>query len=50
MNSYSILKTPINDLILVASPTHFIGVYFAGCAHVPVVKKEWYRRPKILCR
>ncbi len=45
MTSYSILKTPIDDLILVANPTHLIGLYFAGCAHVPVAKKEWKLDP-----
>jgi methylated-DNA-[protein]-cysteine S-methyltransferase len=42
MTSYTTLKTPnIGDLILVASPTHLIGIYFSGCDHVPTAKKEW---------
>ena len=47
MTSYLILKTSsIGDLILVANPTHLIGLYFAGCAHVPATRSDWIMNPR----
>jgi methylated-DNA-[protein]-cysteine S-methyltransferase len=46
MIAYSILKTPLDDLILVANPTHLIGLYFSGCDHVPANRSEWKLDPR----
>jgi hypothetical protein len=35
MTSYCILKQPLDDLLLVASETELIGLYFDDHAHVP---------------
>jgi methylated-DNA-[protein]-cysteine S-methyltransferase len=41
MNYYSILKSPLDDLLLVANPTALTGVYFLGSAHVPAARADW---------
>ncbi len=38
---YSIVKSPINDLMLVADEAALIGIYFVGCDHVPAASKHW---------
>jgi methylated-DNA-[protein]-cysteine S-methyltransferase len=46
MNSYTILKTKhLGDLLLVANPTHLVGVYFQGKKHAPAVPTAWTRNP-----
>ena len=40
-NSYSIIKSPINDLMLVAGDSALIGVYFVGRDHLPAASKKW---------
>jgi methylated-DNA-[protein]-cysteine S-methyltransferase len=36
MTSHCTLKTQqLGDLVLIANPTHLIGLYFADCEHVP---------------
>ena len=45
MTSYSILKTPPGDLILVANQKGLIGIYFEGCAHVPAARSSWVLDP-----
>jgi methylated-DNA-[protein]-cysteine S-methyltransferase len=44
MNSYSILKSPVGDLLLVADETHLIGIYFSGEKHAPATR-DWKRNP-----
>lgn len=39
--SYTTLKTPVGDLILVATSSELIGIYFADCDHVPAKRNEW---------
>jgi methylated-DNA-[protein]-cysteine S-methyltransferase len=39
--SYSILKSPIDDLMLVADASVLTGVYFVGCDHIPAASKHW---------
>src|SRR6185295_10630439 len=41
MTSYSILKTPLGDLMLVANKSELIGLYFPDCGHVPKARKTW---------
>lgn len=41
MNSYSIIKTPVGDLMLVANKSELIGIYFADCGHVPKTQSDW---------
>ena len=43
MTSYNIIKTPLDNLMLVANPTELIGVYFVDCDHVPAASKDWKR-------
>ena len=41
MTSYSILKTSLGDLVLVASESKLIGIYFDKCRHVPKARETW---------
>jgi methylated-DNA-[protein]-cysteine S-methyltransferase len=43
MTSYSIVKTSLGELALVANQTELIGVYFYDCRHVPAALKTWTR-------
>ena len=38
---YSIVKSPINDLMLVADDSALTGLYFAGREHIPAASKQW---------
>src|SRR3982750_3436970 len=46
MTSYSIVKTSLGELVLVANETELIGVYFYDCRHVPAALKTWTRDDK----
>jgi methylated-DNA-[protein]-cysteine S-methyltransferase len=46
MTSYSILKTPLDDIILVANPTELTGLYFSDRAHVPAMRSDWVLNPR----
>lgn len=46
MTSYSILKTPMSDILLSADETHLTGLYFAECAHVPAARPSWKLDPR----
>lgn len=41
MNSYSIIQSPIADLMLVADDSALIGLYFVGCDHLPDANSLW---------
>jgi methylated-DNA-[protein]-cysteine S-methyltransferase len=41
MTSYSILKSPVGDLMLVANQSELIGIYFLNHRHVPQAQKTW---------
>ena len=41
VNSYSILQSPIADIMLVADDSALIGLYFVGCDHVPAASRRW---------
>lgn len=41
MTSYSIIKTPLGDLMLVANTSELIGLYFADSDHVPATRNRW---------
>ena len=41
MNHYSILKSPIGELMLVADDSALTGIYFVGCDHMPAASKGW---------
>jgi methylated-DNA-[protein]-cysteine S-methyltransferase len=41
INYYSIVKSPINDLLLVADDGALTGLYFAGRDHIPAASKQW---------
>jgi O-6-methylguanine DNA methyltransferase len=43
MTSYTILKTPVSDLLLSANETELTGVHFGGEDHVPMSSKTWKR-------
>jgi methylated-DNA-[protein]-cysteine S-methyltransferase len=43
MNYYSIIKSPIDDLMLVADDWALTGLYFVGCDHIPAASKHWKR-------
>jgi len=43
--SYSTLKTTHGELLLVASPTELIGLYFEECAHAPADRNGWVLDP-----
>ena len=44
MNSYSVLKSPVGDLLLVADATHLLGIYFCGEKHAPATL-NWKHNP-----
>ena len=46
MNFYSIIKSPIGDLLLVADVSAVTGVYFPGRDHVPAASKAWTLTPQ----
>ena len=46
MNYYSITKSPVHDLMLVADDSALIGLYFAGCDHIPAASNRWKRHAK----
>ncbi len=46
MTYYSILKSPMEDLLLVANPTALIGVYFIGSAQAPEPRADWVLDPR----
>ncbi len=39
--NYSIIKSLVGDLILVADASALTGLYFEGCQHVPAASKGW---------
>lgn len=39
--NYSILESPIGDLMLVADDSALTGLYFVGCDHVPAASQHW---------
>ncbi len=41
MNYYSVIKSPIGDLMLVADASAVTGLYFAGHDHIPAESKHW---------
>ncbi|HZQ47794.1 MAG TPA: methylated-DNA--[protein]-cysteine S-methyltransferase [Verrucomicrobiae bacterium] len=43
MTHYSIVKSPIGDLMLVADASALTGLYFAGCDHIPAASQRWTR-------
>ena len=46
MNYYSILKSPINELMLVTDGSALVGLYFVGCDHLPAAHSRWELDPK----
>jgi methylated-DNA-[protein]-cysteine S-methyltransferase len=46
MKSYSILKTTVGNLILVANEAALIGIYFEGFDHIPAERKKWTLDPR----
>jgi methylated-DNA-[protein]-cysteine S-methyltransferase len=46
MNYYSILKSPINDLMLVTDGSALVRLYFVGCDHLPAAHSRWKLDPK----
>jgi methylated-DNA-[protein]-cysteine S-methyltransferase len=41
INYYSIIKSPIGDLLLAADAAALTGLYFAGRDHIPVTSSRW---------
>ena len=46
MTFYSILKTSLGDLMLVANKTELLGIYFPKRRHVPATRKSWTLDPR----
>jgi methylated-DNA-[protein]-cysteine S-methyltransferase len=46
MTSYSILKTPMGDLMIVANEKELIGLYFTEGEHLPKSHKAWTLDPQ----
>ena len=46
MNDYSIIKSPIDDLMLVADASALTGVYFFGGDHIPAASNRWALNPQ----
>jgi methylated-DNA-[protein]-cysteine S-methyltransferase len=46
MNFYAIVNGPIGGLMLVADDSALIGLYFAGCDHIPVASQRWTLNPR----
>src|ERR1051325_10922037 len=43
MNYYSIIQSPVGDLMLAADASALTGLYFVGCDHIPGASKRWTR-------
>jgi len=41
VNEYSIISSPIGDLMLVADTSALVGLYFVGCDHLPAASDRW---------
>ena len=41
MTSYTILKSPVGELLLSANETELTGVHFGGEDHVPTTRETW---------
>src|ERR1017187_1342677 len=41
VNYYSLINSPIGDLMLVADASTLTGLYFVGCNHIPAASKGW---------
>jgi methylated-DNA-[protein]-cysteine S-methyltransferase len=41
--NYSIIKSPIGELMLVADASALTGLYFVGCDHIPAASSGWTR-------
>jgi methylated-DNA-[protein]-cysteine S-methyltransferase len=46
MTYYSILKTPLDDLVLVANPIELIGLYFSESGDAPGMRSDWVLNPR----
>jgi methylated-DNA-[protein]-cysteine S-methyltransferase len=46
LKSCNTIKTPMGELLLVASASELIGLYFVGCDHMPADQKRWKRDPQ----
>jgi methylated-DNA-[protein]-cysteine S-methyltransferase len=42
MNCYTIIESPVGELMLVADASALIGLYFVGCGHVPPESHQWH--------
>jgi methylated-DNA-[protein]-cysteine S-methyltransferase len=41
LNSYSIIKSPLDDLMLVVDDSALTGLYFVGSDHIPAPSNRW---------
>src|SRR5579872_385564 len=41
LNHYSVIKSPIGGLMLVADASALTGIYFDGCDHIPATSNRW---------
>jgi methylated-DNA-[protein]-cysteine S-methyltransferase len=46
VNHYSVLKSPVGGLMLVADASALTGVYFADRDHIPAERKHWILDPQ----
>ena len=47
MTNYSIMKTELGDLTLVANESELIGIYFEKHRHMPKMQKAWTLNPRL---
>src|SRR5262245_37140544 len=45
-SSYSVVKSPLGDLMLVADASSLLGLYFVGCDHLPSASGRWVLDPQ----
>src|SRR6266480_1655733 len=46
VNYYSIFKSPLGELMLVADASALTGVYFVGRDHIPAASSRWTLNPQ----
>jgi methylated-DNA-[protein]-cysteine S-methyltransferase len=47
VNYYSIINSPIGDLMLAADASALTGLYFVGCNHIPAARNGWARNAQL---
>lgn len=45
ITNYSIIQSPLGELILVADSSALTGLYFVECSHIPAASSRWTLKP-----